>query len=66
MDETFAANASRLAGLTARALGWLPRDFWQLTPAEVETVLCTSPDAPPAPLGRGELDALLENDKHGR
>tara|TARA_E500000305_G_scaffold106205_1_gene104507 strand:+ start:715 stop:912 length:198 start_codon:yes stop_codon:yes gene_type:complete len=65
MDERFSANAARLAGLTARHLGWLPQHFWQATPTELAAIFSADPDAPPAPLERSELDALLENDKNG-
>ena len=62
---TFAAGALRLAGLVPRALGWRPGDFWAATPAEVAAIFTT--DEPPGgePLTRGELDALLEQDRHG-
>ncbi len=66
MSETFAASAARLAGLVPRLLGWRPTDFWNATPAELAAIL-TAPEHPPGgtPLTRGELAALLEQDRHG-
>ena len=64
--ETFAANAVRLAGLVPRALGWRPSDFWNATPAELAAIFTAAEDSPGgAPLTRGELAALLEQDGHG-
>ena len=62
--ETFAGGALRLAGLVPRALGWRPADFWDATPAELAAIF--SDNAPgEAPLTRGELAALMEQDRHG-
>ncbi len=64
MSETFAAGARRLAGIVPRALGWRPDDFWNATPAELAAIFADSrPGA--APLTRGELTALMEQDRHG-
>jgi uncharacterized phage protein (TIGR02216 family) len=57
---TFAAGALRLAGLTARALGWRPDDFWNATPAELAAILAPETGGEVAPLSRGELDNLME------
>lgn len=57
---TFAAGALRLAGLSARALGWRPDDFWNATPAELAAILAPEADGNLAPLSRGELNTLME------
>lgn len=65
MSGTFTAEAARLAGVIPRLLGWKPDDFWNATPAELAAIF-TSPDQPDtAPLTRGELTTLLEQDRHG-
>lgn len=56
----FAAGALRLAGLTARTLGWRPGDFWNATPAELAAVLAPDAGGEAAPLSRGELNNLME------
>jgi hypothetical protein len=62
----FAASAGRLAGLVPRALGWRPDEFWNATPAELAAIFAAPDDNPAAsPLTRGELAALLEQDRHG-
>ena len=71
MIETFAAGAGHLAGLIPRALGWRPDDFWNATPGELAAifaaVLRQARDEREGghPLTRGELAALLEQDRHG-
>ena len=62
MSETFAAAALRLCGLSARALGWRPAEFWAATPAELAAVLA-DPAADPAPLSRTDLNRLMELDQ---
>ena len=65
MSGTFAAGAARLAGVIPRLLGWRPYDFWNATPAELAAIF-TAPELPDAaPLTRGELAALMEQDRHG-
>jgi hypothetical protein len=65
MSGTFAAGAARLAGAVPRLLGWRPGDFWNATPAELAAIF-TAPDQPEAaPLTRGELTVLMEQDRHG-
>lgn len=58
---TFGAGAMRLAGLTARALGWRADDFWRATPAELAAILAPA-DASAAPLTRADLARLMEHD----
>lgn len=66
MSATFAASAAQLAGLATRAFGWLPDQFWQVTPAELAAALARG-DAPTAPpLSRTELDALMERESYDR
>jgi uncharacterized phage protein (TIGR02216 family) len=61
----FASGAGLLAGQIPRLLGWRPEDFWDATPAELAAILTTFEQADAAPLSRGELDKLLEQDSHG-
>ncbi len=65
MSGTFAAGAARLAGVVPRLLGWRPGDFWNATPAELAAILTATDDPGAVPLGRGELSALMEQDRHG-
>lgn len=46
-EATFAASASRLAGVAGAVAGWRPGDFWEATPAELAAVLMalTGPEA---------------------
>jgi uncharacterized phage protein (TIGR02216 family) len=52
MNQTrFAVSARGLAGLSSRALGWRPDEFWRATPEELATALaafvpeaCEPPD----------------------
>lgn len=50
MEDAFAQNAARLAGLAGAVLGWSPSTFWQATPAELAAVFsaCRGPDEAPA------------------
>lgn len=57
---TFAVGALRLAGFTARALGWRPDDFWNATPAELAAILAPDGDAV-TPLARADLERLMEH-----
>ncbi len=63
--ETFAAGAARLAGLVPRLLGWRPGEFWNATPAELAAIFTATDEPGSAPLTRGELSALMEQDRHG-
>lgn len=61
-DRRFGPGASRLAGLTARTLGWLPDQFWQATPAELAAALAPYADPAGQPLDRQEFNRLMERD----
>ena len=68
MSDTFGASALALCALAARALGWRPHDFWSATPAELVACLADpAPGAGPlaAPLGRDDLQRLMESDPDG-
>jgi hypothetical protein len=60
MSERFGPAALRLAGLAARLLGWRPGEFWAATPAELAAALAPPPTA--EPLGRDDLNRLMEQD----
>jgi len=63
---TFAAGALRLSGVTMRLLGWRPDDFWNATPAELAAILIPDGDTHVAPLGRAELDRMMEQEHERR
>ena len=65
MSGTFAAGAARLAGVIPRLLGWRPDDFWSATPAELTAIFTATGESGATPLTRGELSALMEQDRHG-
>lgn len=57
--QTFAAAASRLAGLSGALFGWPPETFWRATPAELASILYAL--APPdAGIEPGRFDRLKE------
>lgn len=58
---SFGAEAARMSGLAARALGWAPATFWAATPAELAAALAPADPTPPA-LTRAELARLMEHD----
>ncbi len=60
MSARFGPAALRLASLAARQLGWRPAEFWAATPAELAAAL--APPDPPPPVGRDELNRLMEQD----
>ena len=62
MSEHFAPLAGRLAGLAGRVGGWRPDDFWKTTPAELAAILAPAAEAAAPPVGRAELDRLMEHD----
>ena len=54
-------SAVRLAGVTARVLGWRPDEFWGATPADVAAVLAAWRDVDDAAgPDRAELAAMME------
>jgi len=48
-----------------RALGWRPGEFWNATPAELAAILAPTEESGGEPLGRAELTALMERERHG-
>jgi len=64
VSATFGGQAVALCALAARALGWRPHEFWASTPAELAACLA-DPTAPSPPLGRGELQRMMESDSDG-
>ena len=62
MSQRFGAQALRLSGLAARALGWPPDIFWRATPAELAAILAPANGDEGRPLNRNELETLLERD----
>lgn len=61
----FSAGARRLAGLSARALGWPPDIFWNATPEDLALSLGDGQPAA-APPSREEIAAMMERDRNGR
>jgi hypothetical protein len=39
VGDSFAASATKLAGLVGALLGWRPDDFWSATPAELAAII---------------------------
>jgi hypothetical protein len=66
VKNTFARDATYLAGVACRSLGWRPNDFWTATPAEVAAIFSRESGGAEDGLSRGEFEALLERDKDGR
>lgn len=64
MTDRFGASALRLSGLAARLLGWRPAEFWAATPAELASALAP-PEPQPGPLGRDDLNRLMEDEHDG-
>lgn len=64
MKNRFAGQATKLAGIAARHLGWRPDDFWNVTPADLMLALCP-PDEDAAMLSRDDLNTMLERDRNG-
>jgi hypothetical protein len=62
MNDSFGRAAQRLAGLSARVLGWRPADFWHATPAELSAAITpTDADATSA-VGREDISRMMEQD----
>jgi len=66
VSDRFAAEAARLAGLAARALGWRPGEFWAATPAELLLSLPDPAQPPSRPPSRAEIATMMERDPDGR
>ena len=64
MSDSFGEGTRALAAFAAQALGWLPRDFWQATPAEL-TAAAADPAASAQTLTRNELNRMLEHESDG-
>ena len=64
MSERLSDGALRLCGEVCRALGWLPQEFWQATPAELFCIFTNHDGSPAQGITRGDLAALLEQDRH--
>ncbi|RIV90924.1 phage tail assembly chaperone [Aurantiacibacter xanthus] len=64
MSEHLSDSALRLCGELCRSLGWPPQAFWQATPAEIFCIFANQNGDPAEGLTRGELAALLEQDRH--
>ncbi len=62
MNGCFGQHAVRLYAVAARTLGWPPGDFWNATPAELVSALCEPGTDETHPLGRAELNNLMEQD----
>lgn len=60
----FGCGALRLSGLSARALGWRPAEFWDATPAELAAAIA-DPASEFLPVSRNEIDLLLEREHDG-
>lgn len=56
----FADAACRLAGQTARLLGWRPAEFWDATPAELHMVLRAFAGQDADVADHAQLCALME------
>lgn len=65
MNGQFGPAAVRLAGLSARTLGWRPGEFWAATPAELLAAFA-DPAGQPGYVDRATLDRMMEQDRHGR
>jgi len=63
MTTRFAVAAGRLAGLSGRALGWRPHEFWAATPAELAAILAAVPGCEAGnSLTRADLARLMEHE----
>lgn len=64
-DQSFGTAAKRLAGLSARALGWLPTNFWGATPADLALALQGPDEGAADGFSRAELNRLLGSECDG-
>ena len=58
-------RARLLAGVSARALGWRPDDFWSSTPSEMAAILAAQESHEEMTVSRVELNAMMERDGDG-
>lgn len=63
MTGCFGDAAARLSGTVPLLLGWTPEAFWNATPAELAAILAPGASDTATPLSRGELNALMEQDR---
>jgi hypothetical protein len=64
VSARLADSALRLCGEVCRALGWHPQEFWQATPVELSTLFKNHDGDLAQGVTRGELTAMLEQDRH--
>lgn len=60
MTATFAAAATRLAGVAGVTLGWRPDDFWRATPDELAALAAALAPVEAAPADAAMLARLQE------
>lgn len=65
MSEYFSPLALQWAGLTCRAYGWNPAQFWQATPAEIIPLFTAQASDTPSPPSRAEIHTMMEQERHG-
>ncbi len=64
MTTRFSATTRKLAGLSARSLGWSPDTFWNATPSELGLALRPDDDAAGEPPTRELIAAMIERDRN--
>ena len=64
MTARFAATTRKLAGLSARTLGWTPETFWNATPSELGLALRPADDTAGDPPTRELIAAMIERDRN--
>ena len=62
MNSDFGPQVVRLYALAARTLGWQPDEFWAATPAELVAALSPPAAATDQPIGRDQLNTMMELD----
>jgi len=65
VSASFTERAARLSGVTCRALGWVPDQFWNATPAELAAIFEWADAQCGTPIRREELTALMERERNG-
>lgn len=66
MIARFSATSRKLAGLSARSLGWTPETFWNATPSELGLALQPEDDTAHEPPPRELIAAMIERDRNER